>query len=411
MNQNQYTDTGFLIVDVKAVTNAQPIEDATVSVFAGDRIVEQLRTDRAGQTEVIELGAPPVELTLMPETQIRPYSEYTVRVDASGFEPVFVEGVQILAGRLAIQRVNLRSVPAVPTPQVIIVEPNSLWGNFPPKIPEAEVKPLPDEGGFVVLSEPVIPEFMIVHLGAPQEAAQNVWVPFKDYIANVASCEIYSTWPVETIRANVLAIISFALNRVYTEWYRSRGFDFTITNNTAFDMLFSYGRNIYDSILNVVNDIFTTYVTKPGIRQPLFTQFCDGVRVSCPGLLQWGSKTLGDQGLDALSILRNYYGTNVYLSQAQRVQGVPISYPGQPLQVGSTGTDVRTIQTQLNTISNSYPMIPKLRVDGIYGPQTEQAVRIFQQIFRLPETGVVDFATWYEISKIFVSVTRIAEPG
>ncbi len=410
MNQNQYTDTGFLIVDVKAVTNAQPIEDATVSVFAGDRIVEQLRTDRAGQTEVIELGAPPVELTLMPETQIRPYSEYTVRVDASGFEPVFVEGVQILAGRLAIQRVNLRSVPAVPTPQVIIVEPNSLWGNFPPKIPEAEVKPLPDEGGFVVLSEPVIPEFMIVHLGAPQEAAQNVWVPFKDYIANVASCEIYSTWPVETIRANVLAIISFALNRVYTEWYRSRGFDFTITNNTAFDMLFSYGRNIYDSILNVVNDIFTTYVTKPGIRQPLFTQFCDGVRVSCPGLLQWGSKTLGDQGLDALSILRNYYGTNVYLSQAQRVQGVPISYPGQPLQVGSTGTDVRTIQTQLNTISNSYPMIPKLRVDGIYGPQTEQAVRIFQQIFRLPETGVVDFATWYEISKIFVSVTRIAEP-
>jgi len=161
----------------------------------------------------------------------------------------------------------------------------------------------------------------------------------------------------------------------------------------------------------VVNDIFTTYVTKPGIRQPLFTQFCDGVRVSCPGLLQWGSKTLGDQGLDALSILRNYYGTNVYLSQAQRVQGVPISYPGQPLQVGSTGTDVRTIQTQLNTISNSYPMIPKLRVDGIYGPQTEQAVRIFQQIFRLPETGVVDFATWYEISKIFVSVTRIAEPG
>ncbi|MGI6167512.1 MAG: peptidoglycan-binding protein [Eubacteriales bacterium] len=411
MNQNQYTDTGFLSVDVKAVLNAQPIENATVSVFAGDQIVEQLRTDRAGQTEVIELGAPPVELSLMPETQIRPYSEYTVRVDASGYEPVYVEGVQILAGRLAIQRVNLRAIPSVPTPQVIIVEPNSLWGNFPPKIPEAEVKPLPTEGGFVVLSEPVIPEFIIVHLGAPQEAAQNVWVPFKDYIANVASCEIYSTWPVETIRANVLAIISFALNRVYTEWYRSRGFDFTITNNTAYDMLFSYGRNIYDSILNVVNDIFTTYVTRPGIRQPLFTQFCDGARVSCAGLLQWGSKTLGDQGLDALSILRNYYGTNVYLTQAQRVQGVPISYPGQPLQVGSTGMDVRIIQTQLNTISNSYPMIPKIRVDGIYGPQTEQAVRIFQQIFRLPETGVVDFATWYEISKIFVSVTRIAEPG
>jgi hypothetical protein len=414
MNQNNglYTDFGYLTVDAKAVPDARPLEGATVSIFAGDRIVEQISTNEAGQTEPMELGAPPLELSLVPETQIRPYSEYTVLVDAPGFETVYIEGVQILAGRLAIQRVNMRPAPPESAPQIYMVEPNSLWGDFPPKIPEPEVKPLPSGDGFIVLSEPVVPEFMVVHLGAPQDTtAQNVWVLFKDYIANVASCEIYSTWPPETIRANVLAIISFALNRVFTEWYRSRGFEFTITNNTAFDMLFSYGRNIFDSILNVVNEVFTTYVTRPGIRQPLFTQFCDGVRVSCAGLHQWGSKSLGDQGLDALSILRNYYGTNVYLTQAQRVQGVPISYPGQPLQSGSTGMDVRTIQTQLNTIADSYPMIPKLRVDGIFGPLTEQSVRVFQQIFRLPVTGVVDFATWYEISKIFVSVTRIAEPG
>ncbi len=414
MNQNNavYTDIGYLSVDVKAVPNAQPVEGAAVSIFAAERLVEQLSTNQAGQSEPVELGAPPLELSLMPETRIRPYSEYTVRVDAPGFETVYVEGVQILAGRLAIQRVNMRPAPPEPAPRIYVVEPNSLWGDFPPKIPEPEVKPLPTGDGFVVLDEPLVPEFMVVHLGAPQDTtAQDVWVPFKDYIANVASCEIYSTWPIETIRANVLAIISFALNRVYTEWYRSRGFNFTITNNTAFDMLFSYGRNIFDSILNVVNEIFTTYVTRPGIRQPLFTQFCDGVRGTCAGLFQWGSKSLGDQGFDALSILRNYYGTNIYLTQAQRVRGVPISYPGQPLQIGSTGMDVRTIQIQLNTISDSYPMIPKLRVDGIYGPLTAQSVSIFQQIFRLPVTGIVDFATWYEISKIYVSVTRLAEPG
>jgi hypothetical protein len=253
---------------------------------------------------------------------------------------------------------------------------------------------------------------MVVHLGAPEDtSAENVWVPFRDYVTNVACSEIYSTWPSETIRANVLAILSFALNRVYTEWYRSRGFNFTITNSTAFDQAFSYGRNIFCNVLNVVNEIFTTYITKPGIRQPLFTQFCDGTRVSCNGLSQWGSQQMGTQGSDALTILRNYYGNNIYLTQAQKVQGVPMSYPGQPLQVGSSGLNVRMIQTQLNSISDNYPMIPKVRVDGIYGPQTAQAVRTFQQIFYLPVTGVVDFATWYEISKIYVAVNRLSELG
>ncbi len=415
MNQPNevFPDIGYLNVEVRTVRNAQPIADAKVTVSKLDATIDELNTDAAGQTVTIELGTPPFDYSQEPEGN-KPYSEYNLRIDAQGFRSIIVQGAQLLPQNIAIQRIRMSPlVEGVPAePQVIVVEANQLWGDFPPKIPEAEVKPLPTGGGYIVLAEPVIPEFMVVHLGVPEDtSAENVWVPFRDYITNVACSEIYSTWPTETIRANVLAIISFALNRVYTEWYRSRGFDFTITNSTAFDQAFSYGRNIFENILNVVNEIFTTYITKPGIRQPLFTQFCDGTRVTCNGLSQWGSHQMGTQGSDALTILRNYYGSNIYLTQAQKVQGVPMSYPGQPLQVGSSGLDVRMIQTQLNSISDSYPMIPKIRVDGIYGPQTAQAVRTFQQIFFLPVTGVVDFATWYEISKIYVAVNRLSELG
>ncbi len=412
LNEN-FLDTGFLNVEVRAVRNAAPIPEARVTVLRSEATIEELSTDAAGQTVTIELATPPIDYSLQVEGG-KPYSEYNLRIDAEGFRSIIVEGAQILPESTAIQRIRMSPEVSVggSEPQVIIVPPNRLWGDFPPKIPEEEVKPLPTGNGFIVLPEPVIPEFMVVHLGAPEDTtAENVWIPFRDYITNVACSEIYSTWPPETIRANVLAIISFALNRVYTEWYRSRGFDFTITNSTAFDMMFSYGRNIFGNVLNIVNEIFTTYITKPGIRQPLFAQFCDGSRVSCAGMSQWGSLNLGEQGSDALTILRNYYGTNVYLTQAQRVQGVPLSFPGEVLQIGSTGLDVRTIQAQLNSISDSYPMIPKIRVDGIYGPQTAQAVRTFQQIFFMPVTGVVDFATWYEISKIYVAVNRLSEFG
>jgi len=284
-------------------------------------------------------------------------------------------------------------------------------GDFPPKIPEDEVKPLPESGGFVVLPEPVIPEFVIVHQGVPSDnSAQNVWVPFKDYIKNVASCEIYSTWPDASIRANVLAILSFTLNRVYTEWYRGKGYDFTITNSTAFDQAFTYGRNIFQEIATVVDEIFTTFITRPGIRQPLLTQYCDGSRVQCPNMMsQWGSKNRADEGYDAIGILRYYYGQDIFLMQAEKVSGVPMSYPGTALQTGSTGPSVRMIQEQLNAISNNYPAINKIRVDGVFGEQTRTAVETFQKIFNLPQTGIVDFGTWYQISNIYVAVTKIAE--
>ncbi|MDE7010729.1 MAG: peptidoglycan-binding protein, partial [Oscillospiraceae bacterium] len=245
--------------------------------------------------------------------------------------------------------------------------------------------------------------------GRPDDAsAPNYWVRFKDYIKNVACSEIYSTWKTEAIKANVLAILSFTLNRVYTEWYRGKGYDFTITSSTAFDQSFSYGRTIFEEIGVVVDDLFTTYITREGISQPLFTQYCDGRRVQCGGLSQWGSQALGEQGWDAVSILRKYYGSDVYLQSAEKVEGVPLSYGGEVLTLGSEGEDVRIIQGQLNRISGKFPAIPKVPADGIYGPATQAAVTEFQKIFHLPQTGSVDFAGWYEISNVFVAVTEMA---
>lgn len=408
------TSFGKLAVNVNSIITDFPVSNALVRITnpGTDTVIEELRTDSSGQTETIELSAPPIDYSLEP-TAPKPYSEYDVRVDSDDFESVIVNGVQILADSTALQGVSARPITTTDTYQPISISigQHTLWGNYPPKIPEAEVKPLPETDGFVVLPKPVVPEYIVVHLGKPSDAAaKNVWIPFKNYVKNVASSEIYSTWPRQTIRANVLAILSFTLNRVYTEWYRGKGYDFTVTNSTAFDQAFVYGRNIYQDISVIVDEIFTTFVTRPGIRQPLFTQYCDGVKVKCPNCLeQWGSKQLGDKGLDALSILRNYYGSSIYLTQAEKVQGVPISYPGKVLQSGSTGRDVRTIQEQLNSISTHFPAIPKLKVDGIYGPKTTESVKKFQEVFRLPTTGAVDFATWYEISNVFVSVNKLAE--
>jgi hypothetical protein len=406
-------DQGRIQVNVSVLDVGRPADAAVVRITPrnGENIVEEMMTDTSGQTPITELPAPPLEFSQVPGSPM-PYSEYDVYVTMEGYKPVRVEGTQILPDSLAIQNVNLEPAEAPPAgPENVPIQPHTLYGIFPPKIPESEVKPLPDSSGFVVLPQPVVPEFVVVHLGVPTDpSARNVWVTFQDYIKNVASCEIYSTWPEETIKANVLAILSFTMNRIYTEWYRGRGFDFTITNSTAFDQAFNYGRNIFDNISMIVDDIFTTYITRPGIRQPLLTQYCDGTRVQCPGwLTQWGSKYLGDQGYDAISILRNFYGQDVFLMAADRVSGVPVSYPGAVLQLGSTGPAVRTIQEQLNAISNNYPAINKVRVDGEFGEQTRTAVETFQGIFNLPRSGIVDFATWYKISAIYVAVTRMAE--
>jgi peptidoglycan hydrolase-like protein with peptidoglycan-binding domain len=408
---SDFTDEGKLQVIVSAGASAIPVSDATVRVTdgLGNTILDELSTDSSGQTPVVDLPAPPVDYSVEPTDQ-KPYSTYNVTIRASEFETLHIGGVQILSKSTALQRAALKTASANGfNVRNLSIEPHTLWGDFPPKIPEDEVKPLPESSGLVVLPKPVVPEFVIVHLGAPTDpSAQNVWVPFRDYIKNVASCEIYSTWAAETIKANVLAIISFTMNRVFTEWYRGKGYDFTVTNSTAFDQAFSYGRNIYADISVAVDDLFNTYITKEGIMQPLLTQYCDGKRTQCSGLSQWGSQSLGEQGQDAITILRNYYGSEIYLASAEKVEGVPRSFGGEVLQVGSSGEAVRTIQTQLNSISDHYPAIRKLKVDSYFGEETEAAVKKFQEIFHLPQTGAVDFATWYAISNIYVGVEGLA---
>jgi peptidoglycan hydrolase-like protein with peptidoglycan-binding domain len=407
--------SGNLRVNVFGPTAARPVARATVRLFeqqidgSAGSIIDEIYTDSSGVSEEISLASPPWEYSQDPNFP-KPYSEYVVRVSAYGFETVEISGVEIFEDAHAIQNIFMPYSAGIEEKDVHI-GPHTLWYEYPPKIPEDAVKELPDETGFIVLPEPVVPEFIVVHYGDPNWAgAPQYWVPFADYIKNVASSEVYSTWPTETIKANVLAILSFTLNRVFTEWYRNKGKNFTITSSTQYDQAFMYQRNIFENISDIVDEIFTTYITKPGIRQPLFAQYCDGNRTSCPGWMsQWGSKRMGDEGYSAFEILRHYYGSDIYLTQAEKVAGVPSSFPGYVLDIGSSGSYVLTIQQQINAISNNFPAIAKVVDDGIFGPKTQASVRKFQQVFRMPQSGVVDFATWYRISEIYVAVTRMAE--
>ncbi len=260
------------------------------------------------------------------------------------------------------------------------------------------------------LIQPVIPENIRVHLGPPSSNAETVTVPFVDYIKNVASSEIYPTWPENALRANIYAIITFALNRIYTEWYPSRGYDFDITNSTQYDQAFVPGREIFENINDIVNDIFDEYVVRNGSIQPLFTQFCNGTTSTCQGLSQWGTVSLAEQGLTPYEILQRFYGGDISILTDTPVASVGESYPGEPLRLGDDSNSVKIIQTELNRISDNYPAIPKIRVEnGLFGLDTENAVRAFQEIFGLPRSGTVDKATWYRIRRYYNGVKRLAE--
>lgn len=258
--------------------------------------------------------------------------------------------------------------------------------------------------------QPVIPESIRVHLGSPSSNAETVTVPFVDYIKNVASSEIYPTWPENALRANIYAIITFALNRIYTEWYPSRGYDFDITNSTQYDQAYVPNREIFENINDIVNDIFDEYVVRNGSIQPLFTQFCNGTTSTCNGLSQWGTVSLAEQGLTPYEILQRFYGEDISILTDTPVASVGESYPGEPLRLGDDSNSVKIIQTELNRISDNYPAIPKIRVEnGLFGLDTENAVRAFQEIFGLPENGTVDKATWYRIRRYYNGVKRLAE--
>ena len=256
---------------------------------------------------------------------------------------------------------------------------------------------------------PYVPQRITVHLGPPNSNAENVTVDFSDYVKNVASSEIYPTWDESALRANILAIVSFALNRVYTEFYRSRGYDFDITNSTAYDQYFVKGRSFFSNIEQLVDELFNDYLRRPGFVEPLAAKFCNGTTAVCEGLSQWGSQNLAEQGYNSNEILQTYYG-DVEIVPNAPVRGITSSYPGTPLRRGSTGPNVVVIQTELNRISQNYPAIPKLaNVDGIFGSRTEASVRKFQEVFGLDADGVVGPATWYALVRLYTAVTRLAE--
>ncbi len=279
-------DMGRLQINITSEITSFPVPDATINIsYTGipENTLEQATTDSSGQTEILELSAPPAEYSLNPENDIQPYSEYTLQIQAPGFEPVSIAGTEILAGTTAIQNVQMSPLDTTGTEEQIFVIPaHTLYGNYPAKIPEDEIKPV-NETGEIVLSRVVVPEYIVVHDGSPRDStAKNYYVKYKDYIKNVASSEIYATWPANTIRANVLAIMSFTLNRVYTEWYRNQGYDFTITSSTAFDHKWIPERNIFQSISVIVDELFADYLSRPNVRQPILTQYCDGQQVQCP---------------------------------------------------------------------------------------------------------------------------------
>lgn len=419
MPENEFENTprlpaeeGRLQVRLLEGRTMKPVAGAEIEIFYEgdpDSEIRRFTTDESGVTEIITLPAP-AEAYSTQYSEEQPYSEYTVRASAEGYENVEVAGTEILPDVLAIQEIHMPAATPAEEFERIVIGPHTLFGTFPPKIAEEEIKPT-TETGEIVLSRVVIPEYVIVHDGVPTDtSAPNYWVKFKDYIKNVASSEIYATWTDAAIRANVLAIMSFVLNRVYTEWYRNKGYDFTITTSTAFDQKWIYGRNIFQTISDVVDEMYGNYLSRPNVKQPILTQYCDGQRVTCPNWMsQWGAQSLGEQGYSAIEILRYYYGDSIYINTAVEISGVPSSWPGYELTNGSRGAKVQQMQEQLNVIAGSYPALPRIAADGIYGPATRAAVEKFQSIFGLPVTGVVNYPTWYKISEIYVGVSRIGE--
>ena len=363
-------------------------------------------TDQEGKTVNIPLYAPDIDLSLEEDNDVRPYETYNVEMRLSGYEVLEIQNVQIFAEESSY-------LPLHPTPTRRQVFPGRSVSNI------VDHHLLTNYGGNNqgqtpanlgrILGQVTIPTYITVHLGRPQNAAENVAVPFLYYLKNVACSEIYPTWPYEALKANIWAQASLALNRIYTEWYPSQGYDFDITNSTAFDQAFVKDRNIFDSVAVVVNEVFNQYIQKANYQEPYYAEYCDGKIASCPGMKQWGTLSLANQGYTAIEILRYYYGDSILIRESNNIQDIQASYPGV-LRIGSSGQEVREMQEFLNAIAINYPAIPVIfPVDGIFNESTEAAVRVFQRQFNLTVDGIVGKATWYKISYIYAAVRKLAE--
>jgi len=364
-------------------------------------------TDENGDSPVYSLPAPDREFSQSPQSRVTPYALYDVSIRQKDFQSVDKIDVQVYDQITTVVELNLEPYirgqddadQSFVTPPPNVALPTTTRGQI-------GTNTLPDGR---VLTSVIVPDYITVHLAAPNTRAANVRVRFSDYIKNVVSSEIYPTWPTNAILANIAAIVTFALNRIYTEWYRSRGYDFDITSSTAFDMAYVPNREIYANISELVDSVFTVYAQREGFRNPYFTEFCNGTTSTCNGLSQWGTVSLANNGLSVLNILRYYYPDDLILSNAP-TGVVQNSYPGTPLRVGSSGTDVRRIQTYLNRIRQNFPLIPLISpVDGSFGTRTQDAVRVFQRTFNLTSDGVVGVGTWNKISQIYTAVTGLAE--
>ena len=400
---------GYLRIQTRVANNAIPLENVQVRILDDQgRRMYDLTTDESGETPIISLETVDASLSLDPDYSGTPYVGYDVLAQASGFQSLYIAGIPIYDGETAILPIALIPMQELQrgdeATRITIEKPAA--GRTEQQLQQG---PDPDLQSRV-LRQVVIPNTVTVHLGSPASSASNVQVSFTDYIKNVASSEIYPTWPDASLRANIYVIITFVLNRIFTEWYRAQGYNFDITNSTAYDQAFVYGRPIYESINTIVDQIFNEYVTRQGQNAPYFTSFCNGTTVTCSGLSQWGTVTLAQQGYSPLQILRSYYPNDVVIAQAQATADILTSYPGTPLRLGSAGLDVQTIQTYLNRIRRNYPAIPAITdVSGVFGSSTDAAVRKFQSVFNLASDGIVGKATWYKISQIYTAVTRLAE--
>lgn len=398
---------GYLLIQARTAHDAVPLRGVQIKIFddKGNSIY-QLSTDESGETQVIPLETLDKSFSQNQYFSGTPYLTYSVLAQAAGFQSLSISSIPIFDGETAVLPLTLTPMQQLqrsPTqteiyigkPAVAMTEMRNQEG------PSAEP---------YVLRQVVIPNPITVHLGSPGASASNVQVSFPDYVKNVASSEIYPTWPASALTANIYAIITFALNRVFTEWYKSRGYSFDITNSTAYDQYFVYGRPIYESISKIVDEIFNEYVRRQGQYAPYFTSFCNGTTAVCSGLSQWGTVTLANQGLTPLQILRSYYPKDIEIAETNIITNVLSSYPGTPLKIGSTGLDVETIQTYLNRIRRNYPAIPAITDEaGVFSNSTKAAVTKFQNVFNLTPDGIVGKATWYKISSLYTTVARLSE--
>lgn len=398
---------GYLSIQARTANDAVPLEGISVKVLDDEgNTLYTLTTDENGETQTVPLETVDKSFSRNPYYSGTPYNNYNVLAQAAGFNNLYVSNIPIFDGETATLPLTL--IPMQELQRSPAQAEINIGG------PAISMPVRRNQEGSVaspyVLRQVVIPNPITVHLGAPSASASNVQVSFPDYVKNVASSEIYPTWPEAALTANIYAIITFALNRVYTEWYRSRGYSFDITNSTAYDQYFVYGRPIYDSISRIVDRIFNEYVRRQGQNAPYFTSFCNGTTSTCNGLSQWGTVTLADRGLTPIQILRSYYPDDIEIAETNIVTGVLSSYPGSPLKTGSTGLNVQTVQTYLNRIRKNYPAIPAITDEaGTFGNSTKNAVAKFQSIFGLQSDGIVGKSTWYKLSSLYSSVTRLAE--